>query len=89
MPTADGAETLSEKLARIRAELVRARTVLERLETGGQSVGGMGHTVTLVGYEQAQRRVARLEAEESALAARLARVNPALPGWAVLKTVMS
>jgi hypothetical protein len=88
MPTASGAETLTEQLTRKRAELARVRLTIQTMEEGGQAVGGMGGSVTQVGYEQAQRRERRLSLEVAALEARVAGYNTVLPGIATIKTVM-
>lgn len=87
MPTPTGAETIGERLRRLRADLARVRETIARAETNGQANALGGVAITEIAYERAQTREQRLQAEITALEARLAgsRVRP---GLAQLKTVL-
>lgn len=72
MPTSTGAETIGERLARLRAELARVRDTIARAEGNGAEWQMGGTAITEIAYERAQARRRELEAEISNLEARLA-----------------
>lgn len=80
MPTATGGETIGERLTRLRAELARVRTTIERHEGNGQSVSFGGTAVTEIAYERALARQEKLEREIRALEARLSGQGSAPQG---------
>ena len=88
MPTATGAETIGERLTRLRTELARVRKTIERNETNGQGFNIGGTAVTQIAYERALERERRLTAEIRTLEARVAG-SAARPGLAVTVTRMS
>lgn len=87
MPTATGAETIRERLTRLRTELARVRGTIERSENNGSGFNIGGTQVTQIAYERALDRARVLESEISALEARLAG-SAARRGLAVTKTVI-
>ncbi len=72
MPTATGAETIAERLTRLRAELARARLVVQRASTNGQSFAVNGTAITEIAVERAQETAVRLEKQIRSLENRLA-----------------
>lgn len=76
MPTASGAETNAEKLARLRTELTRVRALIARHETNAQSYNIGGTAVTEVAYERAIKREAQLEQQVALLEAKLDGITP-------------
>lgn len=87
MPTPTGGETIAERLTRLRVELARVRTTVERAETNGQAFNLGGAAVTQIAYEQALRRRSEIEAEIRNLEARLAG-SRARSGIAIAQTRM-
>lgn len=85
MPTDTGAETICERLTRLRAELARVRTTIERAEKNGQSFGIRGTNVTQIAYERAEARATKLESQIRTLEARLSG-SGARPGIATLQS---
>jgi hypothetical protein len=85
MPTANGAETIGERLDRLRTELTRVRVTLNRTLDNGQANALGGAQITEIAYEQAQKRETKLVSEISALEARLTG-SAARPGLAVTVT---
>ena len=85
MPTATGAETIGERLARLRADLARVRQVIERQETNGQSFNIGGTSINQIAYERAQQRRGELEEQIRRLEARAAGGAEGAPG--LYKTV--
>lgn len=72
MPTPTGAETIGERLIRLRTELARVRQTIARSETNGaDAMMGMGTRITQIAYERAIERERDLVAEISALEGRL------------------
>lgn len=91
MPTATGAETIGERLTRLRTELSRVRDTLARAEGNGASFamgGSAGTQVTEISYERALKRRRELEREIGDLERRLAGGTRAAAGFATTKTVM-
>lgn len=88
MPTATGAETIGERLARLRRDLARVRQTIERNETNGQGFNIGGTAVTQVAYDRALERERSLCREIASLEARLTG-SAARPGVAVTVTRMS
>ena len=88
MPTAQGGETIAERLTRLRAELIRVRAALARGETNGtaNNIGGAA-AITEIAFERLERREGRLQEQITVLEARLAgsRVRS---GFAVFKTII-
>lgn len=72
MSTPTGAETIRQRLTRLRAELARVRQTIERTEKTGQSFSIRGTSVTQIAYERALDRAVKLEAEIRTLESRLA-----------------
>lgn len=73
MPTANGSETIAERLVRKRADLVRVRATIENAENNGQAFTVQGGvSVTQIAYERAQKRERELSAEIATLERRLA-----------------
>lgn len=72
MPTPTGAETIAERLERLRSELADARLVVQRVSRNGQSVSLGGAAVTEMSAERAAERITRLESQIRSLEARLA-----------------
>lgn len=87
MPTTTGAETIGERLKRLRTDLARVRESIARAENNGQANNLGGHAITEIAYERLAVREARLAGEVAALEARLAgsRVRA---GFAQTKTVL-
>jgi hypothetical protein len=85
MPTASGAETIGERLTRLRADLARVRATIQRAESNGQSNMMGGASVTEIAYERAQMRQRELTAEIASLEARLSG-SAARPGMALTVT---
>lgn len=83
MPTATGAETIGERLRRLRTDLARVRETLARAESNGQSFSLGGTAATEIAYERARARARELQTEIAALEARLAG-SVARPGLAIL-----
>jgi len=71
MPTAQGGETIGERLERLRGELARARRVIELAETNGQQFSVGGVAVTQIAVERAEERERRLTTQIRSLEARL------------------
>lgn len=84
MPTATGAETIAERLTRLRAELTRVRATIARSETNGSEFRTGGTAVTQIAYERALDRERKLTEQISTLEARLVG-SPARPGIAVTR----
>ena len=74
MPTETGAETIGERLTRLRAERESARQVVARVEGVGQSWSMGGTAITAASYDAALRRISKLDAEIRALESRLTGV---------------
>ena len=74
MPTAIGAETIGERLTRLRTELAGVRTSIARTETNGASFSMGGVSVSSIAHERLLERAARLEAEITGLEARVSGV---------------
>ena len=72
MPTDTGAETIGERLRRLRKSLERVRETIARHENNGQSFTLTGTTVTEIAYDRALARERELMPQISALEARLA-----------------
>lgn len=72
MPTATGAETIAERLTRLRADLTRVRATIARSETNGSEFRTGGTAVTQIAYERALDRERTIAAEISSLESRLA-----------------
>lgn len=87
MPTSTGAETIGERLTRLRADLARVRATIQRSETNGSSFNIGGSAVTQIAYERALDRQRELTAEISTLEARLSG-SAARPGIAHTQTRM-
>ena len=87
MPTATGAETIGERLTRLRADQARVRATIQRSETNGSQFNLGGTAVTQIAYERALQRERELTAEISTLEARLSG-SAARPGIALTKTRM-
>lgn len=85
MPTPTGAETIGERLKRLRTDLVRVRETLARAEHNGQANALGGTAITEIAYERARDRERELTAQIGGLEARLAG-SRARPGLAVLQT---
>lgn len=85
MPTATGAETIGERLKRLRTELSRVRDTLARSEGNGGAFNLGGTQVTEIAYERAQARERELAREIQTLEARLAG-SAARPGFAQTAT---
>ena len=85
MPTPTGAETINERLTRLRTELVRVRATIARSENNGSAsnIGGAG--LTEIAYERATERERKIGSDIAALEARLAG-SAARPGLAVTVT---
>ena len=77
MPKPTGAETIAERLTRLRAALVRVRNTIARVEDNGQASNITGHAITELSYDRALKRERELTAEIAALEARLAGAAPA------------
>jgi len=78
MPTPVGAETIGERLTRLRAELTRVRLTIERHESNAQSFSMGGVSVTEIAYERALVRERQLESDILDLERRLtgSKANP-------------
>lgn len=87
MPTSTGAETIGERLTRLRTELARVRATIQRQETNGGSFSIGGTAVTQIAYERALQRERDLTAEIATLEARLGG-SGARPGIALTQTRM-
>jgi hypothetical protein len=85
MPTPTGAETINERLSRLRTELVRVRATIARSENNGGSSNIGGSALTEIAYERAIGRERQLGADIAALEARLSG-SAARPGMAVTVT---
>jgi hypothetical protein len=72
MPTASGAETIGERLTRLRADQARVRATIQRQETNGSQFNLGGTAVTQIAYERALERERSLTAQIADLDARLA-----------------
>lgn len=70
MPTATGGETIDERLTRLRNELTRVRSTIERHENNGASFNIGGASVTQIAYDRAIKRERDLEAQIRTLEAR-------------------
>lgn len=88
MPTASGAETIAERLTRLRADLARVRATRARAENNGQSFAAGGAAVTEIAYERLDTREAKLLSAIGALEARLDG-SGSRPGLAVTVTRMT
>lgn len=71
MTAANGAETIRERLTRLRTELTRVRATIERHELNGQQFAIGGTAVTQIAYEHALSRERSLSAQIATLEARL------------------
>lgn len=71
MPTSSGAETVGERLTRLRTDLARVRETIARAETNGVSFNIGGSQVTQVAYERALARERTLETQIRTLEARV------------------
>ncbi len=71
MPTAIGAETLGERVKRLRSELVRVRATIARAENNGAANNLGGTAITEIAYSRALSRERELEAEIARYEARL------------------
>lgn len=87
MPTATGAETIGERLTRLRTDLARVRATIQRQETNGSTFNLGGTAVTQIAYERALQRERELTADIATLEARLSG-TAARPGIAVTQTRM-
>jgi hypothetical protein len=87
MPTSTGAETIGERLKRLRTDLARVRETIARAESNGQANALGGTAVTEISYERAQVREQKLNSEIAALEARLAG-SVVRAGIAQTKTVI-
>ena len=87
MPTATGAETIGERLTRLRADLARVRATIQRSETNGSQFSLGGTAVTQIDYERALERERSLTSEIANLEARLSG-SSARSGVAITKTRM-
>lgn len=85
MPTAIGAETIGERLKRLRAELTRVRVTIARAEDNGQANALGGVQITEIAYERALGRQRELQADIAGLEARLLG-SVTRPGLAQLQT---
>lgn len=85
MPTSTGGETIGEALRRLRTELTRVRTTIERHENNGQQWAMGGTAVTEIAYERALSRSKQIAADIARLEARLSG-SVARPGVAQLAT---
>ena len=88
MPTASGAETIAERLTRLRADLARVRAARARAENNGQANAMGGAAITEISYERFDTRETTLTAQISSLEARLDG-NGSRPGLAVTVTKMT
>lgn len=85
MPIQTGAETIGERLTRLRAELARVRRTIARSEDNGAAARiGLGTEVTQIAYERALERARKLEGDIRELERRLAGAASARK--ALLKT---
>ena len=73
MPTPQGAETIGERLRRLRDDLTRVRAALARQTENGASFGVPGVQATEIAFE-------RLSARERALALEIAGLEGRLAG---------
>ena len=87
MPTTTGAETIGERLKRLRTDLARVRESIARAENNGQANNLGGQAITEIAYERLAVREARLAGEVAALEARLAG-SRLRAGIAQTKTVL-
>ncbi len=85
MPTTTGAETIAERLTRLRTALARVRGTIERHENNGSQWAMGGTAVTEIAYQSAQARQRELEREIATLEARLSG-SATRPGVAQLAT---
>lgn len=87
MPTAIGAETIGERLQRLRTEQTRVRATIARHENNGaqHNIGGAAF-VTEIAYERALKRDGALSAQIAALEARLTG-SAERPGMALTQTI--
>lgn len=86
MPTSTGAETIRERLVRLRTQLSRVRDTIARHESNGQSFNLPGSAaVTEIAYERALARERELTPQIATLEARLAG-SAARPGIATVAT---
>lgn len=85
MPTPTGAETINERLSRLRTDLVRVRASIARGENNGaaSNIGGAG--LTEIAYERLVERERKLGSDIATLEARLAG-SAARPGIGVFVT---
>lgn len=89
MPTPTGAETIGERLTRLRAELARVRQTLARQETNGADASmGLGIRITQIAYEHAERREQKLQDEIRQLEDRLAGAGAGGRRIAIAQTSM-
>lgn len=72
MPTSTGAETIGERLTRLRADLARVRATIQRQETNGSQFSLGGTAVTQIAYDRAVERERALASQIADLEARLA-----------------
>ncbi len=87
MPTVNGAETIGERLTRLRTDLARVRATIQRQETNGGSFNIGGTAVTQIAYERALQRERELTADIATLVARLSG-SASRPGIALTQTRM-
>lgn len=87
MPTSTGAETIGERLTRLRAELARVRATIARSETNGGSFNIAGTAITQIAYERALQREQDLSRDIATLEARLSG-SSARPGVVLTQTRM-
>jgi hypothetical protein len=84
MPTETGAETIGERLTRLRTDQARVRATIARHENNGAGFTMGGTTVTEIAYERALDRDRELSREIAGLEGRLAG-STARPGVAVTR----
>jgi hypothetical protein len=72
MPTPQGAETIGERLKRLRTELTAVRATIARVTSNAQSFAMPGTQVTEIAYERATTRERELVDQIARLEARLA-----------------
>ena len=87
MPTDQGAETISERLTRLRTQIGRVRDTIARHENNGQSFNLTGTAVTEIAYERALARERELAPQIATLEARLAG-SRTRPGIAQIATTL-
>lgn len=86
MPTATGAETIGDRLTRLRVDLARVRGTIERMENNGQSFGVNSSNVNQIAYERATQREKELSKQVRKLELRLAGVKRPNVAVAVMKS---